>query len=423
MRMPLRQACPRAGRRPFWPALLLTLSLLAPGLPAPGRAAGVDWYRWRGPDLNGVSKETGWFSPWPQAGPRQLWKAAVGQGYSSVSVSQGRLYTMGVVDGKETVWCLDANTGAVLWKHSYPYVFQPHYYDGGSSVTPTVDGKQIFTLGQSGELFCFDAATGKVVWSKNIQQQLQVRRGEWGFAGSPLVEGKLLILNVGSFGAAVDKATGQVVWVTGKEANGYSSAVPFTSGARRGVALLTAKAVVGVEAATGKELWRHPWKTEWDINVADPIIDGDQVFVSSSYGSGGALIQFGAQPPKVLWQTKEMQNHFNSCVLLDGHLYGVNGEAGKFADLKCLDWKTGAVKWTAKGLGMGALMAAEGKLIILSEKGELVIAAATPEAFKPLARAQVLGGKCWTTPVLSHARIYARNSRGDLVCVESRGAE
>ncbi|MBI5385649.1 MAG: PQQ-like beta-propeller repeat protein [Verrucomicrobia bacterium] len=398
------------------PVALLAAASLA------GAAVQFDWPCFHGPDHNNISKEKNWLGAWPAEGPKQLWKANVGGGFSSVSVAAGRLYTMGVVAKRETVWCLDATTGKELWKHSYPYVFKPQYYEGGSSVTPTVDGNTVYSLGQSGEFFRFDAVSGEVLWSQNIAKELGAEVPTWGFASSPVVEGELLIVNVGTHGAAVNKATGKPVWTTGKAAAGYSSAVPFDAGGQRAVAFLAAREVVAVEAKTGQLLWQHPWKTEWDVNAADPVLDGGKVFISSSYGSGCALVQFSVKPPRELWRNKDMQTHFNSAVLVGGHLYGVDGEAGKPAFFKCLDWQTGAVKWSEKGFGLGAVTAADGKLILLSEKGELVIAEASPAAFKPLARAQVLGGKCWTAPVLSNGRVYCRNSTGDLVCVDVKGA-
>ena len=360
---------------------------------------------------------------WPAEGPKQLWKASVGAGFSSVAVASGRLYTMGVVAGQETVWCLDVLTGQEVWKHPYPYVFKPQYYEGGSSVTPTVDGDHVYSIGQSGELNCFEAASGKVVWARNLPKELDVVVPMWGFASSPYIEGDLLILNAGTHGAALSKSTGKEIWTTGKGPAGYSSAVPFIAEGRRAVAFLAAKEVVALETKTGQLLWQYPWKTEYDVNAADPVLDGSKVFISSSYGSGCALVQFNPLPPREVWRNKNMQSHFNSVVLLGGFLYGVDGEAGKPASFKCLDWQTGDVKWSYKGLGLGALTAADGKLIILSEKGELVIAEAVPSAFKPLARAQILGGKCWTTPVLANGRVFVRNSTGDMVCVDVKGRQ
>ncbi len=403
----------RRSSPPAW-ALILASGL---GLTA---AHSEDWPCFHGPRHNNISIEKDWTTAWPPEGPKQLWKASVGQGFSSVSVAQGRLYTMGVVEGRETVWCLEAATGREVWRHSYPYVFKPQYYEGGSSSTPTVAGGRVYSLGQSGECFCFDAATGKIVWSKHLARDFGLAVPTWGFANSPHIEGDLAHLNAGTRGAALNKNTGELAWCNGKTAAGYSSAVPFAMGGTRAIAYLAARELVALEAATGRVLWQHPWKTDWDVNAADPVIEGDKAFISSSYKSGGALVQFGAQPPREVWRSREMGNHFNSSVLVNGFLYGVDGEAEKPALLKCLDWNTGEVKWSYKGLGLGSVLAADGKLIVLGEKGELAVAEASPAGFKPLARAQALGGKCWTTPTLAHGLLYCRNSKGDLVCLDLR---
>ena len=190
------------------PALLCALCLFSTAA-----ARAVDWYRFRGPDLNGISTETGWQTQWPQEGPRRLWKASVGTGFSSVSVSHGRLYTMGN-DGvnTDTVFCLDAVTGAVIWKHSYPCVLDPNLYEGGPNATPTVDDDRVYSFSRKGDLFCLDAAKGTVLVANEcrhagIGQEIPT----WGFAGSGLVDGDLLIFNVGSHGTAFDKKTGKVI--------------------------------------------------------------------------------------------------------------------------------------------------------------------------------------------------------------------
>ncbi len=378
----------------------------------------ADWFRWRGPDFNGVSKEKGWLATWPAEGPKQLWKANVGIGFSSVSVSNGRVYTMGNANEQDSVFCFDAETGKEIWKHSYPCPLDPKFYDGGSSVTPTVDGDRVFTLSRKGDLFCLDAKTGKVVWSKNLPQELGVEIPTWGFAGSPFVEKNVLLLNIGSHGTALDKTTGKVIWTSDKTPSGYSTAVPADFAGQRSAVFAGAKSIFAVAIKDGKKLWEHEWKTSYDVNAADPIIVGDKVFISSGYDHGCALLQIKDGKATVLWENKNMRNQLNSSVLLNGFLYGFDGNTGPKADLKCLEFETGKVKWTQAKLGAGALMAADGKLIIQTDPGELIIAEATPESFKPISRAQVLGGKNWTTPVLANGKIYCRNSKGDLVCLD-----
>ena len=394
-----------------------SLSLLVLGLTVGSlcQATALDWYRWRGPDLNGLSKETGWLTEWPAGGPAVVWKASVGIGFSSVTVADGRCFTVGNRDEKDTVYCFDAATGKELWKHTYPCPLLAKFYEGGPGFTPTVDGDRVFAFSKTGEVFCLEAVTGKVVWSKNLAQEPGLKAPTWGFAGSALIHGDLLLLDAGAAGTALDKKTGLVVWSSGPEASGYATLVPLDSKSET-MLIFGAQALIAVNSKDGKELWRHPWKTSYDVNAADPVVAGDRVFISSGYDRGGALIQLAGGKPSVVWENKNMRNQFNSSVLWEGHLYGVDEN-----QLRCLELGTGVVKWTEKSVGKGSLMLADGKLIVLSEQGELMIAPATPEGFKTTARAKILGGRCWTAPTLSNGRIYGRNAAGDLVCVDVRG--
>lgn len=379
-----------------------------------------DWPRWRGPDLNGLSKEGGWTTAWPKEGPRQLWKASVGIGFSSVAVARSRLFTLGNADEADTVLCFNAETGQPLWKHSYACPLDAKYYEGGPGSTPTVDGDKVFTLSKRGHLICFEAASGHVAWQKDLMSVLGTKKPEWGFAGSPLVEGNLLILNVGGAGTAVDKSTGKVIWKSDTSAAGYATPVPFVANRERCAAIFSGKALLGVRLKDGLPLWSHSWVTKWDINAADPIVFDDKLLIST-FDRGCALLKVSSAVPTVVWENSSMANHFNSCVVLNGFAYGVHGNTDHpDRDLRCLDLATGQMKWRHAGFGLGSLMAADGKLIILSERGELVVAEATPERFQPLARAQVLGGKCWTVPVLAHGRIYCRNAQGTLICLDVR---
>jgi outer membrane protein assembly factor BamB len=375
-------------------------------------AHAVDWYRWRGPDLNGISKETGWQTSWPESGPKQLWKAPVGTGFSSFSISRDRVYTMGNTNDTDVVSCLEAGSGKFVWQHAYACPLDPKNFEGGPGATPTVDGDFIYTFSRKGHVYCLNAADGKVAWSKNLNKELGLEIPTWGFAGSALVEGNLVILNAGNAGIALDKKSGKVVWDSGKGPGGYATAVPL-AGPDGGVAMFSRQSLIAVKAADGRELWSYPWKTSYDVNAADPVIAGDRVFMSSGYNHGATVIRIKGSQAEKVWESKNMRNHFNSCVLWQEHLYGVDE-----SELRCLAFDTGEVKWKYPQFGKGSLMLADGKLIGLSEKGELIIAEATPSAFKPIARAQVLTGKCWTMPVLSNGHIYCRNARGDVVCLD-----
>jgi len=398
--------------------LILVALLLGPS----ANVRAEDWPRWRGPDDNGISRETGWLDTWPAGGPPVAWKENVGIGFSSVAVSQGKLYTLGNRDNTDRVVCLDAVTGKPVWSHTYECPLEDKFFEGGPTATPTVDGDRVYTLSRQGNLFAFEKATGKIVWQSNVAEAAEVRVPGWGFGGSPRVHGKLLLLNVGEAGTAVDKETGAVVWKSGDREAGYTTPVVAKQGARDIAILASGKVFQAVEAETGKLLWTHRWLTRFGCNAADPIVSDGQVFISSGYNRGAALLKLGDGDPSVLWENKDLQNQMSSSVLLDGHLYGIDGteSAGGEMRLVAMEFSTGKVKWTEPWPKMGSLMAADGKLILLAESGELVVAQASPAAYKELARAKVMDGKCWTSPVLSGGRIYCRNAAGDVVAVDVR---
>lgn len=382
----------------------------------------ADWPQWRGPNRDGISSETGWSSSWPEDGPKQAWKLSIGVGYSSVAVSDGRVYAMGNVDKTDTIYCLDANTGAEIWKHSYPCAAEGNGYPGPAS-TPTVNGGFVYTMSREGHINCLNVESGDVVWSKHAVNDFGAKVPYWEFASSPLVLDKMLVLDVG-IALALDKATGELIWKTKdygdswkdeikNQGGGYSSAVAFSLDGSQALAVFNSTGLVILDPENGQELMMYPWKTAYNVNAATPIIFGDEVFIASGYNVGGVLLKISDGKLTEVWKSEETRNQLNSSVLWEGHLYGFDEK-----ELKCLDWKTGEVKWAQKGLGKGSLMIADGKLIALGEKGKLVIAEASPEAFNELASAKVLEGLCWTVPVLSNGKIYCLNHEGDLVCID-----
>ncbi len=380
-----------------------------------------DWPQWRGPNRNGISSETGWLDHWPAEGPPIAWKAAVGMGFSSFAVAAGRVYTTGNSENTDTLFCFDAATGRELWKHSYPADLGDKYFEGGTTGTPTVDGGRVFTFSRWGDLFCLEAATGKVVWTRNVPKETGARIPGWGFSGSPTVLENLLLLNVGEAGIALNKTNGEALWHSADQDAGYSTPLPWKRAGRWSVLLGSGKSYLAVDAQTGAEQWRMRWLTQYGVNAADPVIDGDRVFISTGYGKGAALLQPGAGPePEVVWKSKVLRTQINGAILIDGYLYGSDGDSTEKAALKCVAIADGSEKWSEPGATFGALMAADGRLIVLGDHGELLVAPATPKGFQPTARAQVLGGKCWTAPVLANGFIYCRNSRGDVVCVDAR---
>src|SRR5882672_687989 len=370
------------------------LAVAAAALPA----SADDWPQWRGPARNGISAEAGWLDAWPAEGPRVLWKAEVGIGFSSFAVARGRVYTIGHAHDTDTVFCLDADKGHVVWYHPYPADLGDKFFEGGPTSTPTVDGDRVYTIGKWGDLFCFDAANGKIAWTRNIATESGLPVPAWGFGGSPAVLGDLLYLNIGEAGIALEKATGKTVWKSGAAECGYSTPLPLP-GEEPLLLFSSGKAFLAVNSRTGKEAWRVKWMTQYGVNAADPVVDGSSVFLSTGYGKGAALYRTGKAEPELVWQNRVLRCQMNPPVLLGGYLYGVDGDAGQKTALKCVELATGNEKWSQPLAGSGAVSSAAGSLIVLSGEGELMIAPASSEAFKPVARAKILGGKCWTAPV------------------------
>ena len=327
---------------------------------------------------------------------------------------------MGHDDGHDSVVCLDAGTGRELWRHRYPAELGDKFYEGGTTGTPTVSGDRVYTLNRWGDSFCFEAATGKVVWSATVQKETGATIPGWGFGGSPVVYRDLLLLNVGEAGLALDKKTGTVVWKSGNQEAGYSTPLLLEREGATLALISSGKAYLAVDPATGREAWRIPWLTQYGVNAADPIVRRDEVFLSTGYGKGAGLFKLGAGEPQSVWKSKVLRTQLNAAVRVGDHLYGVDGDTTARGALKCVELATGTEKWVQPDIGSGGVMVADGRLIVLSDRGELMVAPATPEGFKPTARAQVLGGKSWTVPTLANGLIHCRNSRGEIVAVDVR---
>ena len=386
-----------------------------------GLANAEDWPQWQGAARNGISGESGLNWSWPAGGPKVLWKASLGKGFSSFAVAHGRAYTMGHRDNVDTVFCMDAETGREIWKHSYPCELYPKAYEGGPLATPTIDGNRVYTISKFGDCFCLDGQNGRVIWSRKFDPPPTTKadyRVWWGFAGSIAVTNDRLILAVGTAGVAVDKLTGKVIWDNGPGYSGYSSPVLFHTGLQHCLAYVSGHEVVAADVKNGQILWKIPWKTTWDQNATDVIVHEGKLFVTSGHDAGCALFDISSEKPALAWRNKNLRTFLGDCILWKGCLYGFDDMQTR--QLRCVDWQTGEARWTASDLSLGTLILADGKLIALQENGTLLVAEASRDAFKPLAKAQVLAGRCWTVPALSDGRLFLRNAAGDAVCLDVR---
>jgi outer membrane protein assembly factor BamB len=407
-------------------SLVLTTCLVASGC----ASYGGDWPQWRGPTRDSLSTET-IGTNWPAEGPEVKWNASVGTGFSGVSVCEGRAFTMGNSTNEDTVWSFNGRTGQLLWKHSYMAQLSPQWYEGGPGATPTVEGNRVYTISKWGDVFCFDAVSGAVLWQRDLRQD-GIKPNRWGFAGSPLVWRDLLILNAGGAGTALDRNTGRLVWSNGTNATGYASPTMFRAGQSESILIFAAQHVVAIEPRTGAERWRFLWKTDWDTNNSDPAIYDDCIFLSS-FSRGCTLLSLKSGAPEPVYDTKAVCNNLSPGVRLGRYYYVFSGEAKKDTELRCIDLPTGRLKWTTKEPAFGSVISAAGSLVVLTEKGELLVyapdpanstfdSAAGPAAkVEPVARAKVLSGTCWTPPSLANGLLYVRNAKGELRCLEVAG--
>ncbi|MEZ6056455.1 MAG: PQQ-binding-like beta-propeller repeat protein [Planctomycetaceae bacterium] len=378
-----------------------------------------NWPNWLGPKWDGVSTETGWLMEWPEAGLPVAWTKEIGIGFSSVSIAEGRLFTMGHVDGREIVYCLNQADGSEIWKFDYPCQLVNNLHEGGPGATPSIDGEFVYTLGREGQLHCLKFKTGELVWKQMLQEDLGVELPEWGFTASPRIVGEMLILEAGRV-VAYQKQTGKKLWQTEPHLAGYGSVTPFE---HQGVALIASFDCEGlriVQQEDGKQVAFTPWKSPFRTNSTTPIVVKDTIFISSAYNVGCGLFRLKAGELEPLYAHRDMRNHFNNSILYQGYLYGMDGNSnlGRVVQLTCMNYETGEIAWKRPGFGCGSLIIVDGKLVILSESGELVLAEATHENYQELTRTTILTGRCWTVPVLFQKHLYARNARGKLVAVK-----
>jgi len=393
---------------------LLTLALLC------STAAAADWPENLGPKRRGISQETGWNMDWNAKEPPELWKAKVGAGVCSCAVAGGKVFTMGSAGDTEAVICLDAVTGKEVWRKTYDCDFDERSFDtGGPAATPVVDGDRVYTLSFRGHLHCWNASDGAKVWALHLETDFKGIMPRWGWAGSPLVVGNMLVIEPGGNGssrAAVDKLTGKIFWQSGTDPAGYASPVIFSGPEMRGVALFNSSGLVAINPRDGSELFRHAWKTDHGVNAAMPIHKDGRFFLGSGYKHGITLIDAKTGP---VWENNKIMLHFQSPVLFEDHLYFVSGDNSSQAGIHCLEWATGAVKWSQSVPGQrGNVIVAGGKLIVLTDQGEVILADASPAAYNELGRLQPLSKQAWPAPAFSEKRLFVRNNAGTLVCLD-----
>jgi outer membrane protein assembly factor BamB len=385
----------------------------------------LDWPGWRGPRRDGHSRETGLHLDWRDEEPPVLWRVKIGDGFGSMAVAAGRVYTQFQADQQEVAGCWDAQTGTELWRHEYDAIFKDRFGAGPRS-TPVVAGDAVFTVGATGILHCLDAAKGKVRWRKDLCEAFNVGLPAWAFAFSPLVVGDLVLIvpggTQGNAIAALDRSDGRIIWKHLDVGGGYSSPILAELSGQRQAIFFTAFGLVSVVPETGRELWRHEWRTDHDANIATPIVIQDYVFISSGYNAGCALIRVAKGEDKwtvsEVYRHKRMQNHFSSSIYHNGYIYGAH-EAGNLVCLK-MTAPTERARWVERDFGRANLILVDEHLIVFGENGLLAVAQATPVNFAEKGRMQLFDQRlCWSAPALADGRLYVRDRR-EMVCLDLR---
>ncbi len=398
--------------------LLVGIACIAGGLTQPTPSSAADWPNFRGPNHDGISTETGLTTTWDKPIPL-VWERTVGSAFSSFACVNGRVYTCGSQDDlQQVLFCLNADTGAVIWQKPYEKRYRDPQGGDGTRATPTVDGDRVYIMGGHGKLVAFKASTGEELWSQQFSHKPQ-----WGYSGSVLIEGNLAIVTGDETAGALvafDKITGKKVWASGSDVAGYTTPYPFTFQGKRYIAGFMGRSAMIADAATGTQVWTMPWKTSYNVNSAAPIYHNGHLFFSSGYKHGAILVRLRADGDKLasdtVWESDVLRNKFQSCILYRDHLYTSDEKS-----LKCVNFMTGSLAWEVPRLKHGTVIIADGSLLVLSQDGELQIAPASPTRFAPTTKASILTGRCWTVSTLSAGRLYARNL-DRVVCFDLKGS-
>lgn len=406
---------------------MLAVAVLAGSL----SLAAEEWPHYRGPHHNGTSPE-GVAAAWPGSGPHRVWTAPTKNGFSSFAIADGRAFTLVTRDESgapfEAVVAFDAETGRELWHQRLSVARYGH--DGGNAgtpdnsggdgprSTPTVLGDRVYVYDGRFVLSCYDAATGRRHWQRDITREHNGPGLKWGNASSPVIEGKVILVAGGGRGEAllgIDADSGKTLWKTADDEPTHATPVLTTIHGRRQVIFFTQTGLVSLDPADGTELWRQDYRFSVST-AASPVVAGDIVYCSAGYGVGAGAYRISKEGDrftvKELWRKPgQLENHWSTPVHHDGHLYGLYGfRSYGTAPLKCIELATGEEKWSQDGFGQGNVILAQGQLIVLGDAGQLVLVDADPSTYREKARADVLEGKCWSTPALANGRLYVRST-------------
>ncbi|MEK6324927.1 MAG: PQQ-binding-like beta-propeller repeat protein [Acidobacteriota bacterium] len=391
---------------------------------APVKSARSYWTNFRGPARDGRYDEAPIRTNWPVEGLPLLWKQPIGGGYASFVVAEGMAFTIEQRRRQEIVAAYDIETGREIWTHAAEAEFKESMGGDGPRATPTWEAGRLWALGAEGDLRCFDSKTGKLSWSKNILKDNGAENLQWGMSGAPLiVDDKVIVLPGGRSGKSVvayNKLTGAQVWKSLNDTQAYVSPMLVTLAGKRQILVVTANRIVGLGVEDGALLWEASWNTDMGINVSQPIvIDDNRFFISSGYGKGAALVEVtgsgdGLTARKV-WENTSMKNKFNSSVVFEGNVYGLDEGI-----LTCVDVQTGDRRWKGGRYGYGQVILASAHLVVITDTGELVLVKAAPDKHTELARFSAIEGKTWNYHAIADGRLLVRNQT-QMACFDVSG--
>lgn len=390
--------------------------LLALSFAVTSSALAADWPQYRGPDANGTAPDKGINKDWKAKTPRQLWRVDLGpgSGFGGPAVAKGVVYIIDHKSGNDILRTFDLQTGKPGWEFSYADQDKENW--GFTRATPCINEGRVYTTSYLGKVHCLDAATGKLIWMRNLSEFGGQMPG-WGYAVSPIIQGNTLLVCPGGKEnlVALDKKTGKDLWWSGSDKAGYSTPVLATLNGKQQWLVFSGTSINSYPVKGGKPLWSYPWKTSYDVNASAPLVTDSGIFVSSGYGVGCAMLEVTAAGVKVCWQSKVIQQHFASGVVLDHLIYSTTDPG----DLVCIDPATGAEKWRKGGFEKGGLVYVDGVLLVLAgNTGELVMVQVSPDKYIELGRLKPLGGKnSWTAPIVSDGKVIVRNNNA-LACLD-----
>lgn len=410
----------------FLPVRVLCHGLIAAVIGLASLPAIDDWPQMLGPTRNGIYTGVPLAETWPPSGPPIAWKRDVGQGFSGPVVAGGRVILFHRVGSREVVEALDPSTGATSWKYDYPTTYRDDFgFDEGPRAVPVVADGVVYTFGAEGMLSAIDLEKGTRLWNQDTRRRFEVPKNFFGAGGSPLVDDGRVIANIGGMSAGIvafEAKTGKMLWTATSDEASYSSGSIAVIAGRRVAVFLTRNGLVGLDPATGRIQFQRTWRSRSasSVNAATPLVIGDSIFVSAQYGPGAGVLRVADGKLADVWTSDDaLSTHYATAVYRAGVLYGYHGRQETGPSLRAIDFATGRVLWNVDQFRAGSVTLAADRLVIVRESGELVIAPAAPDAFKVLARAQILPATVRALPAIAGGFLYMRNEQ-TLACVDLR---